>query len=101
MDAVVAIVSVVFVEPPLGGVTGLVEKLAALQVGSDEPVPVTLQVRLTGELNPLTEDRVTVELPGFPGFTAGGVVAAMPKFVCVYFATNASVPPPLATCFGD
>lgn len=94
MDVVVAIVSVVFV-PPLTGVTGLVEKLAALQVGSDEPVPATLQVRLTGELNPLIEDRVTVEVPETPGFTGAGVVAAMPKLVCAYFATKASVPPPL------
>ena len=67
----------VVVAPPAVGVTGLAgEKLAVLHAGNGEPVPLTLQVRLTGELYPLTAVKVTVEMPEVPGATADGVVAA-------------------------
>lgn len=75
---VVVIVSVVWAPAPVG-VTGFIEKLVALQTGSGEPVPVTLHVRLTGRLYPLSAVRVTVEVPEVPGFTAAGVVAEIKK----------------------
>ena len=39
----------VVVAPPAVGVTGLVEKLEAAQVGNGDPPPVTVQVRFTGD----------------------------------------------------
>jgi hypothetical protein len=65
---------------PLGlGVTGVVEKLLALQAGSGEPVPVTAQARLTGALYAFRAVSVTVEVPLLPGATAAGVVADILK----------------------
>jgi hypothetical protein len=93
VGAVVVIVSVV-VAPPLVGVTGLVEKLVALHCGAGVPVPVTAQVRLTDELYPLSELKVTVDIPELPAFRAAGVVAEIVNAACVYLATKASVTPP-------
>ena len=84
------------------GVTGLVEKLVALHAGSGEPVPVTVQVRLTGEAYELYDVRVTVEVAELPAATAAGVVAAMVKFgPVVYLTTKASVPPPGFGCSAE
>jgi len=63
----------------------LTEKLAALHAGSGDPGPVTLHVRLTGRLYPLSAVRVTVEVPEVPGFTAAGVVAEIKKPSTVSF----------------
>jgi hypothetical protein len=67
------------IAPPAVGVTGLVEKLLALHAGSGDPVPLTLQAKLTEELYPLSSVKVTVDVPLVPGATAVGVVAEMVK----------------------
>jgi hypothetical protein len=67
--------------------------LVPLQAGKGEPVPVTLQVKLTGELYPLMESSVTVEVPDEPGLTAAGVVAVTEKSAVLgteYLAIKAS-----------
>ena len=71
-------VSMVCAPAPVG-VTGLVEKLVALQAGSGEPAPVTLHVKLTRRLYPLSAVRVTVEVAEDPAFTAAGVVPEIKK----------------------
>jgi hypothetical protein len=67
------------------GVTGLIVKLVALHAGSGAPVPVTLHVRLTGRLYPLSAVNVTVEVVEDPAFTAAGVVAEIRKPLTVRF----------------
>jgi hypothetical protein len=65
------------VAPLAVGVWGLVP--VTLHVGNGEPVPVTAQVRLTGDAYPLTAVKVTVEVPEPPGLTVAGAVAEIVK----------------------
>jgi hypothetical protein len=90
---VVVIVTVVCAPAPVG-VTGLVEKLVALQAGGGEPAPVTLHVRLTGRLYPLSAVRVTVDVADVPAFTAAGVVAEIRKPFTAKFTVAVCMSPP-------
>jgi hypothetical protein len=82
------------IAPPGVGVWGFVP--VTLHPGSGEPVPVTVQLKVTGELYPLNEVKVTVEVLEAPADTAAGAVAVREKAGCAYLTTKASLPPALA-----
>jgi hypothetical protein len=66
------------VAPAVVGVMGLAgEKLEALHAGAGELAPLTLHVRLTGDLYPLYAVNVIVDVVDVPGDTAAGVDAPM------------------------
>jgi hypothetical protein len=81
MAALEPVVVMVRVEVAAGlaGVTVPGLKLLALQAGAGDPDPLTLQLRLTDELYPFSEVKLTVEVPLLPGDTAAGAVAAIAK----------------------
>jgi len=62
------------------GVTEPLEKLLASHEGSGDPEPVTLQLSVTAELNPLLVVSVTVEVLLPPADTEAGAVADSAKF---------------------
>src|SRR5579863_1968323 len=104
LAAVVLTVSVAVTVPLAGGVTEAPGLLNA-QVGPLETTGATAQARVTAELKPFTEPTVIVDVAETPAAPDVGDNAplAMVKPAAVpwvYFATNASVPPPLAACFG-
>jgi hypothetical protein len=92
VEPVVVMVTVEVAVPLLVSVTGVVEKLEALHAGKGEPVPLALQVKLTGRSYPNREVSVTVEVPDVPGLTAAGVVAEMLKSATVAEEISATNP---------
>jgi|SRR6266568_649719 len=100
LAAVVLTVSVEVTVLLAGGVTGLG---LTPQVGPLVTTGATEQPRVTAELKPFVEPTVIVavaETPGLPDVTdkAPFVTVKLAVVACVYFATKASVPPPLVVC---